>query len=72
MPGADTVAVQLPEDPVGGKLLWRHVKHDPRSSEFEIDRAQQTVRVTHQVTRLPLNQGHIGSCTANALCAVRH
>lgn len=33
MPGADTSAVQLPEDPVGEKRLGRHVKHDPRSRE---------------------------------------
>lgn len=65
MPGADTSAVQLPEDPVGEKRLGRHVKHDPRFCEFETERAPQVASITHQMTASPLDQGHIGSCTAN-------
>ena len=68
MPGADIITVQLPEDHVAGRRHGRHVKHDPRSRQFQAARAPQIVSVTHQATGLPLDQGHIGSCTANALC----
>ena len=68
MPGADIITAQLPEDHVAGRRLGRHVKHDPRSRQFQAARAPQIVSVTHQATGLPLDQGHIGSCTANALC----
>lgn len=68
MPGADIITVQLPEDHVTGRRLGRHVKHDPRSRQFPATRAPQIVSVSHQATGLPLDQGHIGSCTANALC----
>lgn len=60
--------IRLPEDYVEGKRLGRHVKHDPRSREFQAKRATQIISVTHQATGLPLNQGNIASCTANALC----
>src|SRR5271167_306434 len=62
------VAVQLPEHIVEGKRLGRHVLHDPRSLDFLAPRAPQVASVTHAATGLPLNQGQIGSCTANALC----
>lgn len=65
---AGITTVRLPETRVEGKRLGRHVKHDPRSREFQADRATQIVSVTHQATGLPLDQGHVGSCTANALC----
>jgi hypothetical protein len=68
MPGADIITAQLPEDHVAGKRLGRHVRHDPRSRQFQATRAPQIVSVTHQATGLPFDQGHIGSCTANALC----
>jgi hypothetical protein len=59
---------QLTEQPVTGKRLGRHIHHDPRSLKFEAPRAPKISSVTHQATGLPLNQGEIGSCTANALC----
>ena len=68
MPGADIIKVTLSEDQVEGKRLGRHVKHDSRSREFPAPRAPQIVSVTHQATGLPLDQGKLGSCTANALC----
>jgi hypothetical protein len=68
MPEANITSVTLPETPVEGKRLGRHVKHDPRSLEFQAKRATQVVTVTHQATGLPLDQGNLGSCTANALC----
>jgi hypothetical protein len=58
----------LAEHFIPGKRLGRHVVHDPRSRNFPADRAAQIVSVTHQASGLPLNQGDIGSCTANALC----
>lgn len=68
MPGAEIINVMLPEDHIGGMRLGRHVKHDPRSREFQAGRAPKIVSVTHQATGLPLDQGKLGSCTANALC----
>lgn len=50
------------------RRLGRHVVHDPRSRDFPAARAPAIVSVTHNATGLPLNQGNIGSCTANALC----
>jgi hypothetical protein len=60
--------VHLTEQHVQGKRLGRHVRHDPRSRDFAASRATQVTSVTHQATGLPLDQGKIGSCTANALC----
>jgi hypothetical protein len=64
----DVVTAELPESVVVGKRLGRHVRHDPRSWHFQADRASSVISVTHQATGLPLNQGALGSCTANALC----
>jgi hypothetical protein len=65
---SDFVSVTIPEQQIEGKRLGRHVQHDPRSRSFEAEAAPQIQSVTHQATGLPLNQGQIGSCTANALC----
>jgi hypothetical protein len=58
----------LPEERLAGKRLGRHVEHDPRSRDFPAELATQIVSVNHEATGLPLDQGQIGSCTANALC----
>ncbi len=58
----------LPETRVEGMRLGRHVAHDERSREFGAARAPKIVSVKHAASGLPLNQGQIGSCTANALC----
>ena len=50
------------------RRLGRHVKHDPRSKHFPAKTAPEIVSVAHASVGLPLNQGNIGSCTANALC----
>jgi hypothetical protein len=50
------------------RRLGRHVVHDPRSKDYPAPRAPQIVSVKHTAVGLPLNQGQIGSCTANALC----
>lgn len=68
MPDPNVISVTVPENHVEGKRLGRHVKHDSRSFEYQAGRAPQIVSVTHQATGLPLDQGKIGSCTANALC----
>ncbi len=59
---------RLDEQVMAGMRLGRHVEHDPRSREFVAERAPQIKSVTHNASGLPLNQGKIGSCTANALC----
>ena len=68
MAANDIRKVHLPERAVAGKRLGRHVAHDPRSRDFLAHRARQIVSVAHLATGLPLDQGDIGSCTANALC----
>ncbi len=64
----DIIKIHLPEQIVEGRRLGRHVEHDPRSRGFSAERAPKVVSVQHQATGLPLDQGSIGSCTANALC----
>jgi hypothetical protein len=64
----EVIRRQIEEQRVDGRRLGRHVEHDPRSRDFPADQAPQIVSVTHNATGLPLNQGNIGSCTANALC----
>jgi hypothetical protein len=68
MPGDNIISVTLPEVQVEGRRLGRHVKHDPQSFQFQAGRAPKIVSVTHQQSGLPLDQGQLGSCTANALC----
>lgn len=62
--------LKIPELTVGGKRLGRHVFHDEASKQFAAEKADPTqlVSVTHKAVGLPLDQGQIGSCTANALC----
>jgi hypothetical protein len=68
MAADDLVIADLPEHVIPGKRLGRHVRHDPRSWNFQADRASSVKSVAHQASGLPLNQGALGSCTANALC----
>jgi hypothetical protein len=58
---------KLPELQVRGRRLGRHIVHDERSRDFEAERAAKIVSVEHATTGLPLDQGNLGSCTANAL-----
>jgi len=60
--------IEQPEVRVEGKRLGRHIQHDPLSWNYQAERAPAVTSVTHNATGLPLNQGQIGSCTANALC----
>lgn len=47
--------------------LGRHVEHDPRSRAFEASRETQLRTVLHQHHGPVLDQGQLGSCTANAI-----
>jgi hypothetical protein len=64
----DVLRTTIEERVTPGKRLGRHIVHDPRSRNFPADQAAAIVSVKHQAAGLPLNQGDIGSCTANALC----
>lgn len=57
----------IPEEPVAGKPLGRHILHDPKSWGFKAEQAEALVSVTHRTYGLPLNQHDIGACTAEAL-----
>jgi hypothetical protein len=58
---------RIPEMVVPGKRLGRHVEHDPVSLAFPAPVAPAVVSVAHASIGLPLDQGQLGSCTANAL-----
>jgi len=64
----DVLRSVIPELVMPGKRLGRHIVHDPRSREFPAAAAPAVTSVVHNAVGLPLNQGDIGSCTANALC----
>lgn len=61
----------IPEVPVAGRRLGRHIHHDDRSRLYLADRAP-IVDVLHESVGLPLNQGDVGSCTGNALVGARN
>jgi hypothetical protein len=60
---------RIPEHVVPGKRLGRHIWHDPRSKQYRAEMASSIQAVNHNARGLPLNQGDVGSCTAEALCA---
>jgi hypothetical protein len=60
--------VAIAEQVAPGKRLGRHIVHDPRSRDFPAQSAPAIISVVHNAVGLPLDQGDIGSCTANALC----
>ncbi len=65
---AESVTRRIDEIVVADRRLGRHVNHDPRSREY-VAEGKAIVSVTHAAnSALPLNQGDLGSCTANALC----
>lgn len=68
MTGSEIVERRIEERVVPGRRLGRHVLHDPRSRDYPATAAPAVVSVTHAARGLPLNQGNVGSCTANALC----
>lgn len=60
----------IPEQPVVGKPLGRHIEHDPRSRAYAVivDHAAPLRTVHHRRYGSPFDQGNLGSCTGNA-CA---
>jgi hypothetical protein len=56
----------ITERRVARKRLGRHIVHDPRSRDFVAEQAPSLVSVTHAAHGLPLDQGNLGSCTAEA------
>jgi hypothetical protein len=67
-PENEVITAHIPEQVKAGMRLGRHVAHDPKSREYAAAKAPEIKSVKHQATGLPLDQGEIGSCTANALC----
>lgn len=63
----EIVTRQIPERTVPGKRLGRHVAHDSRSWDYRAEGAPVIADVLHASFGLPINQGNVGSCTANAL-----
>lgn len=61
------VRIRIPELVVPGRRLGRHILIDSRSANYPAEVAPQIVSVRHPSSGLPLDQGQIGSCTANAL-----
>jgi hypothetical protein len=64
----DVLRLTIAEQVTPGKRLGRHIVHDPRSRNFPAPGAPTIISVVHNAVGLPLDQGNIGSCTANALC----
>lgn len=62
----------LVEQKVEGKPLGRHVEHDPRSWEFQVEPVDMATigAVSWHRRGASFNQGDLGSCTGNALCGV--
>ncbi|GAB3592091.1 hypothetical protein GCM10027446_12130 [Angustibacter peucedani] len=59
---------EIPEIPLAGHRLGRHVNHDPRSrayAHFARERTLESVR--HHRHAPVLDQGDLGSCTGNAM-----
>ena len=57
---------------IGSHLLKRYVEHDPRSRAFPADGITPKRSVWWHSYGLPLDQGDIGSCTADAFCQWRN
>jgi hypothetical protein len=58
---------EIEETVVEGMRLGRHFHFDPREDASKIPLAPKVVSVMHKTNGLPLDQGALGSCTANAL-----
>jgi hypothetical protein len=67
MPGG-TLYRRIPELPIEGRRLGRHVNHDPRSLAYQVVAGPRgaLVSVRHERHIPVLDQGELGSCTGNA------
>jgi hypothetical protein len=69
----DITRVLIPEIPVPGKPLGRHVEHDPASRAFALPDPEGAVvrnTVVHKRHGVIFDQGDLGSCTGNALAGL--
>lgn len=67
---AEAYRAVLPDSPMPGKPLGRHIEHDPRSRLFPAPRASSVASVNHAGRGLPLRQLDVHICsTAHSLCA---
>lgn len=57
---------RIPETPVAGKPLGRHVVHDPRSLDYLVPATAAPTTVLWQRVVPVFDQGQVGSCTGNA------
>lgn len=57
----------IEEQVAEGMRLGRHVFHDERSKDYPAEEAARPKSVSHAFRGLPLDQGDVGSCTAEAL-----
>jgi hypothetical protein len=64
----EAAQIDIPEQIDPEKRLGRHILHDSRSWNYQAQQAPKVKSVSHAAVGLPLNQGQLGSCTANALC----
>jgi hypothetical protein len=59
--------VDIPEVPVPGKPLGRHVNHDPRSLRFQVGQPAGALRSVLHTRAIPVvDQGSLGMCTGAA------
>lgn len=59
----------IPESPVDGRGLGRHVNHDPRSRAYQVRPRAALARSVAWNRRTPvLDQGSTSGCTGNAAC----
>lgn len=66
-PTSPIISIEIPEYEVNpAQRLGRHILHDPRSWDHRPETAPQIVDALHASFGLPLNQGNVGDCTANA------
>jgi hypothetical protein len=63
----DVYRQRIAEHVIPGKRLGRHVRRDPRDLAHPVELAPALRSVNHASAGLPLDQGEVGSCTANAL-----
>jgi hypothetical protein len=59
---------EIAETIVSGKRLGRHIHTDTRNANYPAETASEIRSVKHACAGLPLDQGDVGSCTAEALC----
>lgn len=73
---ADVRREVLPETPTwGGSIvsplrLGRHIEHDPRSWDYPALRSSHVVTTLHERWAPIFDQGHLGSCTGNAMAGL--